>query len=73
MNDHCPEINWVAGKRPPTIGRKRCSQVIRPRSSSKRSGVSRPPVRQALFKLQQEGYVEVLFRSGWRVLPFNFD
>ncbi len=36
-------------------------------------GVSRTPVRQALFRLQQEGYVEVLFRSGWRVLPFDFD
>ena len=35
--------------------------------------MSRTPVRQALFKLQQEGYVEVLFRSGWRVLPFDFD
>jgi DNA-binding GntR family transcriptional regulator len=30
-------------------------------------------VRQALTRLQQEGYVEVLFRSGWRVLPFNFE
>lgn len=29
-------------------------------------------MRQALFRLQQEGYVEVLF-SGWRVLPFDFD
>ena len=35
--------------------------------------VSRTPVRQALFRLQQEGFVEVLFRSGWRVLPFDFD
>lgn len=35
--------------------------------------LSRTPVRQALFRLQQEGYVEVLFRSGWRVLPFDFD
>jgi DNA-binding GntR family transcriptional regulator len=35
--------------------------------------VSRTPLRQALFKLQQEGYVEVLFRSGWRVLPFDFE
>ena len=38
-----------------------------------RMGVSRTPVRQALTRLQQEGYVEVLFRSGWRVLPFNFE
>lgn len=38
-----------------------------------RLGVSRTPVRQALVRLQQEGYVEVLFRSGWRVLPFNFE
>ena len=40
---------------------------------SERLSVSRTPVRQALFKLQQEGFVEVLFRSGWRVLPFDFN
>jgi DNA-binding GntR family transcriptional regulator len=40
---------------------------------SERLGVSRTPIRQALVRLQQEGYVEVLFRSGWRVLPFDFD
>jgi DNA-binding GntR family transcriptional regulator len=39
---------------------------------SDRLNVSRTPVRQALVRLQQEGYVEVLFRSGWRVLPFDF-
>jgi DNA-binding GntR family transcriptional regulator len=39
---------------------------------SERLSVSRTPVRQALVRLQQEGYVEVLFRSGWRVLPFDF-
>ena len=38
-----------------------------------RLGVSRTPVRQALTRLQQEGHVEVLFRSGWRVLPFDFE
>ena len=40
---------------------------------SKRLCVSSAPVRQALFKLQQEGSVEVMLRSGWRVLPFDFD
>lgn len=41
-------------------------------SVTARLDVSRTPVRQALVRLQQEGYVEVLFRSGWRVLPFDF-
>jgi len=35
--------------------------------------VSRTPVRQALFNLEREGYVEVLFRSGWQVKAFDFD
>ncbi|MGO1157783.1 GntR family transcriptional regulator [Acinetobacter lwoffii] len=34
--------------------------------------VSRTPIRQALYRLQQEGYVEVQFRSGWQVRPLNF-
>lgn len=34
--------------------------------------MSRTPVREALFRLQREGYVEVLFRSGWQVKPFDF-
>lgn len=34
--------------------------------------VSRTPIRQALYRLQQEGYVEVSFRSGWQIRPLNF-
>lgn len=34
--------------------------------------VSRTPIRQALYRLMQEGYVEVHFRSGWHVRPLNF-
>jgi DNA-binding GntR family transcriptional regulator len=35
--------------------------------------VSRTPVRQALHQLEQEGYLRLAFRSGWNVLPFDFD
>jgi DNA-binding GntR family transcriptional regulator len=37
-----------------------------------RMQVSRTPVRQALFWLQREGYVEVHFKSGWQVRAFDF-
>jgi DNA-binding GntR family transcriptional regulator len=37
-----------------------------------RMNVSRTPVREALYRLQQDGYLEVLFRSGWRVRPLDF-
>ncbi|CAI0854950.1 GntR family transcriptional regulator [Serratia ficaria] len=37
-----------------------------------RMQASRTPVRQALFRLEREGYVEVHFRSGWQVRPFDF-
>lgn len=37
-----------------------------------RMGASRTPVRQALFWLQREGYVDVHFRSGWQVREFDF-
>lgn len=35
--------------------------------------VSRTPVRQALYRLEQEGYIKVTFRNGWYVLPFDFE
>ena len=34
--------------------------------------VRRTPIRQTLYRLQQEGYVDVQFRSGWQVRPLNF-
>ncbi|HRB57556.1 MAG TPA: GntR family transcriptional regulator [Acinetobacter johnsonii] len=33
---------------------------------------SRTPIRQALYRLGQEGYVNVHFRSGWEVKPWDF-
>jgi DNA-binding GntR family transcriptional regulator len=39
---------------------------------SERTQASRTPVREALYRLERDGYVEVMFRSGWRVKPFDF-
>lgn len=36
-------------------------------------GVSRTPLRDALFRMQREGYLEVGFRRGWKVRPIDFD
>jgi DNA-binding GntR family transcriptional regulator len=40
---------------------------------AQRQGVSRTPLRDALFRLQREGYLEVGFRRGWKVRPIDFD
>lgn len=37
-----------------------------------RTGASRTPVRQALYKLQREGFLNVNFRNGWEVRPLDF-
>jgi len=37
-----------------------------------RTGASRTPVRQALYRLEREGYLEVHFRNGWQVCPLDF-
>lgn len=38
-----------------------------------RHTVSRTPVRDALYRLEREGYLQVSFRSGWSVRPFDFE
>ena len=40
---------------------------------STRHGVSRTPIRQALYKLEQEGYIQVASKSGWSVRALDFD
>ncbi|HEY8385645.1 MAG TPA: GntR family transcriptional regulator [Porticoccaceae bacterium] len=39
---------------------------------AERVQASRTPVREALYRLHREGYVDVLYRAGWRVKPFDF-
>lgn len=40
---------------------------------AERMGVSRTPVRQALYKLEKEGHIQVSSRNGWNVRPFDFE
>ena len=37
-----------------------------------RLGMSRTPVREALYRLEREGYTQVHFRVGWSVRAFDF-
>ena len=39
---------------------------------ARRMSASRTPVREALYRLERDGYVQVHFRSGWQVRPFDF-
>src|ERR1043165_3440185 len=38
-----------------------------------RERVSRTPVREALFRLEREGYLQVHAKSGWSVRPLDFE
>jgi DNA-binding GntR family transcriptional regulator len=40
---------------------------------AERTGTSRTPVRQALYRLHREGFLDVRPRSGWEVKPLNFE
>jgi DNA-binding GntR family transcriptional regulator len=39
---------------------------------AERLGMSRTPVREALYRLEREGYMQVHFRVGWSVRSFDF-
>ena len=39
---------------------------------AERYRISRTPIRDALYRLRREGYLDVAFRSGWSVKPFDF-
>ncbi len=39
---------------------------------AERLSVSRTPVREALQRLEKEGYLQVHFRSGWSLRPLDF-
>lgn len=40
---------------------------------AERAQVSRTPVREALYRLEREGFVSVHAKSGWSVRPLDFD
>lgn len=40
---------------------------------AERTDASRTPVREALARLQRDGFVQVHFRNGWQVKPLDFD
>ncbi len=40
---------------------------------AERTGASRTPVRQALYRLEREGFLTVNFRNGWEVRPLDFN
>ncbi len=40
---------------------------------AERLSMSRTPVRDALYRLEREGYLQVHLRVGWSVRPFDFE
>ena len=40
---------------------------------AQRLGVSRTPIREALYRLGQEGFIQVVSKSGWTVNPLDFE
>lgn len=46
--------------------------TARTRWASAQVGMSRTPVREALYRLGQEGFIQVASKSGWTVRTFDF-
>ena len=40
---------------------------------AQRLAISRTPLRQALQRLQREGFLQLMPKTGWRVAPLDFD
>jgi DNA-binding GntR family transcriptional regulator len=55
------DFKWVAGER------------FSEAELGQRLGVSRTPVREALFRLRNEGFLDVEPKLGWFVKPIDFD
>jgi DNA-binding GntR family transcriptional regulator len=55
------DFKWVAGER------------FSEAELGSRLGVSRTPVREALFRLRNEGFLDVEPKLGWFVKPIDFD
>lgn len=55
------DFHWVPGDR---FSEGEIAQLL---------GVSRTPVREALFRLRNEGFLEVESKTGWFVRPIDFD
>ncbi len=47
----------------------RCSES----ELAQRLAISRTPLRQALQRLQREGFLQVIPKTGWQVAPLDFD
>jgi len=54
------DVLWLPGER--------CSEL----EIANRLGMSRTPVREALFRLRNEGFLEVEAKAGWTVKPIDF-
>ncbi len=48
---------------------ERCSES----ELAQRLAISRTPLRQALQRLEREGFVQVMSKIGWQVAPLDFD